>query len=466
MRPRRLLRVLLVLPALASVGLPARAAPDVVLGPPQRLVSPRDGLCPVGSEPQITVTRAGTWVAYNDLADCGFNPLVTRATSLQLLPARGGPARYIALPVKDPAPHTPVVIIGNPASVDGDIMVGDPDVAPDPRGDGIVLQSMYYDGKASAFRVVQRRVSAGGTVSDLPLIGDRNDSVDKPFFATDTGVGSRYRGRMYAAWDDTLSGTVFAAFDGRSWSPSVLLADRAGYPDVTVGPRGEVAVAYEVDAGIAVRVSRDGGRRFTEAVMALTGGLPGQASPVCPLYPSIGRQRVLRAVQTGYDRAGALHVVAALGSTYFGPIGGAVVPSTGEAVVWHAVSRDGGRTFQRQRVSPEAGPSFHPALAKLPGGGVAVAFLSAAEPQRISYDAWLSVNRSGTGRFSNPVRLSPATASLPPVQEAYGASTCYGLGDYIGLATTHRGVVAVWPTTEGTTGPNDTDLYVREAVVK
>lgn len=445
--------------SMALVAPPSRAATPV-LGPLLRVTTPESTLCPAESEPEVTVTRAGTWVAYNDDGGCPLVSTKPSFTTLQLV--RGGRATRVSLP---PLPSP-------------DYLSGDPDLAPDVTGDGVLLSTLRFrsdlpvGSNVGGLEVEVYRVSADGRASALPP-ATVSGSDDKEFLATD-----RASGTVYLAWDDVALGQVLLrAYRAGRWGPPVVLSSGGADPDVAVGPHGEVAVAYETEQGVAVRVSHDHGRTFSAPVEALTGSGPGRADPSCPLRPTIGnRQRAIKSPRVAYDRAGALHVVASLGGAALPPaLGVSGVPASpgvlvgGEGTVQHAVSRDG-RTFTPGRAvaAPGAQVQWNPALAPTPDGGMAVSFLQTAGTGLATYDARV-VLLSARGAASAPLVLSSAAGPLPPAQEALGNSNCYGIGDYTGLAPTPTGVVAVWPTTVGSAGgaqTGDSDIALRTVSVR
>lgn len=450
MRPRRCVVALLAV-GCAVLGAPADAGTR--LGPVVRLRTPGDGRCPYESEPDVVVTRAGTWVAYNDLHQC-WTPVaneLTSALSIQLLPAGGGPPRYLRVEPRGGGFHN-----------------GDPALAPDPSGDGVVVASLHFTGDwpvTSTTGVSLYRVSPSLRVTPLPspALHGAQESADKELIATDTSPRSPWRGRVYAAWDDgATSSVVLRAFDGRRWLDPVRLGVR-GHPAVAVGPHGEVAVAWETYRGVAVRTSRDGGATFGPETLVIPGHRPGRHDPACPLQPVVGvRQRATMATRVAYDTAGRLHVVAAVGKQSWNAD---VVPppvATGPGEVVHAVSSGG--AWRVTTVDAEsAATRFHTVLASLPDGGVAVGWLEEASPT--TYDAYVAVAAAGRP-FGRPVRVSERAAVFVPATEASLTTSCYGIGDYIGLHATPRGAVLAWPTTDGTTAPWDTDVLVREVYLR
>ena len=442
--------------ALAAAGSGPADAGRVTLGPVVRVETPGVSPCPAESETDVVVTKAGTWVGYNDLHQCvltSYPNRLERLTSLQLLPAGGGPARYVAIRPAD----------------DDEFLAGDPALAPDPRGDGVYLATLYQGYASTPLQVY--RVSATGAVTRLPSPSRANALADKELLASDTSRRSRFFGRLYLVWDDYVSGLVtLRAFDGRRWLPPVGVAESPGHPDVAVAPNGDVAVVYQQSHGVEVRVSRDGGRTFARPTTALRGGLPGRLDPLCLGRPVVGtRQRAIRGARAAYDPAGRLHVTAALGDidetqVVDPPNTGA--GSGGASRVMHAVTGDGTR-WRTTEIGRADTVRFHAALAVTPAGDVAVAWLQVADDRETTYDAYLAVAARGTTAFSPPVRLSTAAALFPSAMEAMATSDCYGIGDYIGLAATARGVVAAWPTTDDTTLPQvDSDVLVREAYLR
>ncbi|HMC68620.1 MAG TPA: hypothetical protein VKJ07_05650, partial [Mycobacteriales bacterium] len=232
---------------------------------------------------------------------------------------------------------------------------------------------------------------------------------------------------------------------------------------------GELAVVTEEGSGhgAMLRVSRDGGQTFSRAITVFTGLEPGVLDPSCPFDSSVGaRQRALMSPRVTFDRAGDLHVVAALGNRLQGSTNATDLPgvSGGLAVVGHALVR-GGRVVARTAVTaPTTDQQWAPAIAPLPKGGVAVEWLQTAGPTRTSYDAWSAVLGAGASRFAPPQRLSDSASTFPAAMEAADNSNCYGVGDYIGLAPTPTGVAAVWPTTVGDVPGVDSDVILRLGV--
>ena len=455
--------------ALSSAGLAAPSGPGTVrLGPLLRVQTPGGTpiSCPFESEPEITHTKAGTWVAYNDDTGCPWlgsaGASQFRLTGVQLIPANGTPRRYVNLPLDKRVLY----------------YSGDPDLAEDPRGDGgVLLASLVGTPQGTQLAVVRIAPSGRATLLPNPSV---HTSDDKEYLATDTGARSRFRGRTYLVWDDFASGRITVrTFNGQHWLEPVKLGDVAGQPDVAVSPNGDLAVAYSTDGGVSVggardsgvvvQVSRDGGESFGAKITALKGTGPGRDDPSCPDRPTIAqRQRANKSPHVAWDSRGRLHVVASLST--IGPLGVATssvgAAAGGEGLILHALSTDRGASFTRQAPVGAVETSevqWAPAIAALPDGGVAVSYLQTA--QTTSYDALVAVAPAGS-RFRTPVLLSDGHGPLPAATEAVGNSNCYGVGDYTGLAPTRDGVVADWPTTVGVqTAYVDSDIAVRQVHV-
>ncbi|MDQ1705765.1 MAG: hypothetical protein QOF18_2131 [Frankiaceae bacterium] len=444
--------------AASAVALVAAMAPSgtagttaLALGSIVRITTPGTSLCPAEGEPEVTHTRLGTWVAYNDDHQCPWLPTLTRIEEVQLVPAQGRP-KFIPLD----APQ-------------GQVVSGDPDLSPAPDG-GVYVATLWsgaaHEG-ALSLRVLH--VDRQLHVHELPtpsFHGD-NNSDDKEFIAVDSGPGSPFAGRLYVVWDDFYAGTTaFRAWDGKHWLRPVELQKGAGAPDVAVGPGGIVAATMEstTGSGAIVRVSHNGGRSFGPPITAIQGHEPGSADLSCPLRPTVGvRQRAMMGARLTFDRGGDLHVVASTGQ--FLEIGATQTPAglAGEAIVRHAVLR-GNRVIHAEQVTtPTTDQQWAAALAALPDGGVAVSWLQTNGPGHATYDAWIATQPSGARRFTAPQRLSPASSNFPAATEAVGNSNCYGIGDYIGMVTTPRGVATVWPTTDTDIPGVDSDVLLRPA---
>jgi hypothetical protein len=436
---------------LAGQGSGAATTP-LTLGQTVRVTTPGTSLCPAEGEPETAVTAKGTWVAYNDDHQCPLTPGFSRIEEVQLIPPQGKPE---FIPLTAPA---------------GEVISGDPDLAPAPDG-GVYLAALWQDSSgALGLKILRISPSLKVTLLPTPSLHGANNSDDKEFIAVDQTPGSRWRGHLYVAWVDiNTSATTFRAWDGRSWGPAVIIDKDAvdGDPDVTVGPHGVVAVAFDGNQGAIVRLSHDGGRTFGDRIVALPGAAPGRTDPSCPLRPTVGvRQRAMMGPRVAFDRAGDLHVVAAIGQftgDFDSSNATAGLAPTSPAVVEHALIHGVAIVHREAITAPATDEQWAAALAPLPRGGIAVSWLQTNGAAYATYDAWIAVQRPGSRAFTSPQRLSTVSSNFPAATEAAGNSNCYGIGDYIGMATTKTGVETVWPTTDTDTPGVDSDVLVRFA---
>ena len=219
---------------------------------------------------------------------------------------------------------------------------------------------------------------------------------------------------------------------------------------------------FETISGINLRVSHNGGRTFSSPQTVIRGSDPGYVDPSCPLRPTVGvRQRSLKGPRVTFDRRGDIHVVAAMGA--FLDTGNAQQGLEGEAVVHHAVVHHGHAVLDEAVTPPTTDEQWAATVASLPDGGVAVSWLQTNAPGFATYDAWIAAKPAGARRFAAPQRLSPTSSTFPAAMEAEGNSSCYGVGDYIGMVATRSGVATVWPTTDGATPGVDSDVLLRPA---
>src|ERR1044072_4660140 len=101
------------------------AGGSLALGHTVRITTPGTTPCAAEGEPEVTRTRLGIWVAYNDDHDCPWLPTMTRLLVLQLARPQGPP---VFIPLGKPS--SPGLIYG-----------GDPDLAPAPDG-GVYLATL------------------------------------------------------------------------------------------------------------------------------------------------------------------------------------------------------------------------------------------------------------------------------------------------------------------------------------
>ena len=436
-------RLLAPVAILSLLPFSAHAAPPSRLGPIVRVTTPGTAGCHTESEPALAITSAGTWVGYNDLGLCqaADAALGNHITFVQLLPAAGGSARVVPLP--------PLEL--------GWGYVGDPALAADADGRGVVLTSLAANstpqvGTTSVSSVSLRlevlRISAAGAVQRLPAASGPTPFDDKEAVAVDRS------GRIYVTWDESSTNQVsLRVFDGRRWLPTrQVYPFPGGRPDVAVSAAGRVAVAYETGDGVEVRAAGSHDKALGRSVLAIPGADPGHVDSTCPLINAVGvRQRVIRSPRMAWDTRGRLHLVAAVGSSLN------VTPTAAgsvESTIVHAVSLDAGRSWTRTTLTETT--AWAPSIAALPNGAVAVGYLALADAAGSTFTARLWRSDAGT------VELSQGAASLSVGSESTRSNYCYGLGDYTGTAARGADVAFAWGSTAGAARPGyDTDVLVR-----
>jgi hypothetical protein len=431
-------------------GAAGAAAPSVERGPLVRVTNQDPGMCHSESEPALAVTRDGTWVAFNDIGDClpGTLPGDRRFLTVQLLRQHRAPHQF-QLPRLGP----------------GEIYTGDPALAVDADGRSVLAATLvgrvgpHADSSVGGnqLRLAVIRLRPDGTAVSLPSPSRAGVADDKELMSVDRGSRSRYRGRVYVAWDEFDRGQVtLRAFDGRSWLPAVTINERSsGHPDVAVGPEGQVAVVYSAAGGVAARISTDGGISFGPAFRVLAGGEPGRLEPDCPLVGVVGlRQRVIMGPRVAFDDRGRLHVTATVGGGRFTP----AAPGKSTARIRYVV-REHGRITERAIPLPDGGEQFAAALSVLPDGSAVISHLAVDDSGR-SLTAW-GLLFSANGRLASRTALSDRPSELPSTETA-GTGPCYGLGDYTSVVSRGREVTAAWGSAEGVSRPaGDTDVLMR-----
>jgi hypothetical protein len=439
-----------------AAAVPGSADPSrstLKLGPTVRLTTPGLTACPAEGEPEVAANGTTIWVAYNDDHDCPAKPGFQRGIGLQRLVSQSGSPTFIAL---------------KPGA--GETIASDPDLVVAPDG-GVYLSAIWFEPSgATVVKVMHVDQRLRQSVLPSPTLDPRAGIDDKPFLAIAPDARGKYRGRVYVAWDDfTKYRSLFRAWDGRRWSAPVQIQGGTGSPDVASAPGGRVAVVTEDGAGHGAwaYISRDGGRTFGTQVKISGAEEPGVLDPSCPYDSTVGtRQRALMSTRAVFDRNGDLHVVLAVGARLQGSTNPSDLPglSPGAAVVEHVTVR-GNRVISRVPVtSPTTAQQWAPAMALLPRGGIAVAWLETADAARTSYDAFIATLMPGERRFTPAERLSTQSSTFPALMEAEGNASCYGIGDYIGMAPTPTGLAVVWPTTAGDAPGVDSDVLVRTAV--
>jgi hypothetical protein len=272
---------------------------------------------------------------------------------------------------------------------------------------------------------------------------------DKPWIVVDGGAGSPHRGNVYVSWtrfdkygskDPEHRSRIYFSRSkdgGKSFDPPVRVSDKSGgalddkntvegaVP--TVGPKGEVYVAWAGPGGILFDKSDDGGFSFGKDVKVAD--QPGGWD-----FPSVGLPRHNGMPVTGCDVSGGKN----RGTVYvcWGD------KRNGDADVFVAASRDSGKTWgEPVRVNTDPPKNGRDQLFSWMAvdpldGSVNVVFFDRRDATSTT-DArlWVTVARSVDGgkTFANfPVKLDPF--------DPLGFS-----GDYNGIAARGGRVVAVFP---------------------
>jgi hypothetical protein len=295
---------------------------------------------------------------------------------------------------------------------------------------------------------VQRSVNGGRTFGPPSLVVDDNDINvfnDKNWIAVDTSRHSPFFGRIYSVWSRFITtgsgatavthspGTVSWSDDhGRTWSPFRFTGPADENTEgliPLIASDGAVTVVYDQTIGSndfeAAQTSRDGGRTWTAPVTIgqflgaevpgmRTGGLPSAA-----IDPATGKMYVVWQ-DTRFNPSGLNDIVL-------------------------SVSSDGGRRWSAPRpVSPASTTldRFTPAVAAY-GGRVYVSYRTRAgkgTAPAVTED--LVVSGDG-GRTFGPERHVGPAAVLRYAAVANTTTTAF-LGDYMGLAASHRRAVLAW----------------------
>jgi len=146
----------------------------------------------------------------------------------------------------------------------------DPVVAYDATSGTWLISTLAIEGRSTRLTISR---SADGAAWSEPVVAAEGDSAggisfDKNWIACDNGTASRFRGRCYLAYTDTVRddspGVVFSPDGGLTWSSPVLapVTDAVGVFPV-IRPTGELVVPFLWNGRrIGASVSTDGAASF------------------------------------------------------------------------------------------------------------------------------------------------------------------------------------------------------------
>ena len=354
-----------------------------------------------------------------------------------------------------------------------DFNVGDPVVAAGPNG-----RFYHSDLAPNSFGDLIIGVSHsddGGATWSPPSnptasINLSENSFDKDWMAVDNISGSPYFGNVYASWTmitfnrsgpDTPGIQLARSTDGGStWSSAVALTQvsqddaLAGHEVqdsfITIGPQGEVYVAWFDTRVSGVRISKsvDGGVTFSNPVTAL-------------VRPSLGTQDSV--TSTGNFEVSFFHSVAV--DTSSGPNRGTVylaaqvLGASGNLDVSATTSRDGGVTWSdpvRVTSDTTATDRFQPDVAVADNGNVGIIFYDRRnDPDNNSLmDLYVAISTDAGRSF--PINSRVTTTNWPVLPTPLGYRPGYH-GDYNKVTAVGNDFYAAWGDDRSGLNP---DVYV------
>ncbi len=330
----------------------------------------------------------------------------------------------------------------------------DPAVAADNQGNFFYALIAFSDNPTNDNAVLVAKSTNGGRTfaSPVPVIQHIRQTnapqEDKEFIAVDNST-SRFRGNLYVSWTtfslDTgqSSGIRFArSSDGaRTFSPAIDLQVGASLQGSipSVGPRGEVYVAWQRSNQQLVRRSVDGGSTF-DLVRTMAFAQPiGTVDPVSRRRVLNGGFRVNNFPSIAVDAASGPNA----GNVYLTYADG----RNGDADVFFVRSTDGGTTWSPPvRINDDplgnGKDQWFPWVTVDPtNGDVYVAFYDRRDdPDNLLLNVYMTRSTDGGQSFEPNIRVTTTTSDsgFDPV---FGGSF---VGDYIGIAASGQIAYPVW----------------------
>jgi hypothetical protein len=319
--------------------------------------------------------------------------------------------------------------------------------------DGICyVTSLPYGGGAADGIQVARSTNGGITFSPGVHLPGTNNSTDKEWTWVDNFPSSPYYHRIYTAYMDFGSGSVwrlnYSSDRGVTWSQPSAPVSAYQFPMPVVLPNGHVLVTYLAAAdALAYARSTNGGVSFSGPQI-----IRGIIRPYCPP-----------------DNAGcSIWRLSAIPATGVSPINGSIV------IVW--ADGNGNRATTYYTRSTDNGVTWSPsaplAVSPVPGTYQVEPWVEADErgtfhsiwydnrenPNTSIFHIYYSQSTDSGATWSNAVRISTATSDLRiGIPSSYNRAA----GDYIQVTAWGGNVYAAWTDTRSGTGE---DIYVVRGV--
>jgi hypothetical protein len=295
--------------------------------------------------------------------------------------------------------------------------------------------------------VVQKSTDGGATWSDGVGVGHNPPKQqDKEWLAVDL-TGSPWRNSLYMAWTEFDSLDSFNPADstrivfsrstdhGATWTPPVRVSDRGGTArddDSTVegvvpsvGPNGEVYLAWAANELIYFDRSTDGGATFGRDVVVTT--QPGGWQIGVPGIYRCNGWPVTACDVSGSPYRGHVYISWADQRNGTDDTDIFIIKSTDGGNSWHSrvrVNDDSGKAqqfFQWMTVDPSTGRVY-------------LVFYDRRNTTGVDTDVYMAVSRDGGASFEN---FAVSDSSFTPDASVF-------FGDYIGIAARGGMVYPAW----------------------
>jgi hypothetical protein len=327
--------------------------------------------------------------------------------------------------------------------------ISDPALAWDDSGNVYLVALPFSKLPAEPNRVgiaVYKSTDGGQTWSKPNLIHASGED-DKQWAAGDGNPASPFRGRIYAAWDDSSSMRFARTLDhGNTWIGTgagpvgSILANDSFAPEINVAADGTVYIVWAAGSEIKMVVSTDGGNSFHPAAS------PAKGITTLPGTLPNGSFRV-HTLPTACAGTGKSVVVA--WADY----------REGLSRIYYALSIDGGASWTTgpsgQPVIPDpAAPTanqhhFHPQIVSNPSGVIGCAFYEfGLKPSAYLIDVIMARSFDGGATFSEHFTVTDQPWD-PKVDAPWsnGNQNITFIGDYFGLDASSEGFYPLWTDT-------------------